>query len=111
LRFPGTEKRLCEGWLFINRGASLKHVPKTISDWEALTSEMSGRELYQQAIVANSMPYITSLIQEGYSNESVKEIFGVIAKSLLEKGVTPPQEGPYDYEELCRQFTARVDRL
>lgn len=77
--------------------------PKSLAEWKQHLEQLSGLELRDKAQAANSMGFVETLEEEGYSPDEIETLFILIAKRLAATGQVPPFEGLYDYGRLAKQ--------
>jgi hypothetical protein len=71
--------------------------PITIEDWQSYVDNLPPDELLSQAIGANSLAFVNSLRDEGYSNQDILAVFLIFARAFDDFGAEPPAfaEGQY----------------
>jgi hypothetical protein len=71
--------------------------PVTLEDWQDYVDNLPPDELLSQAIGANSLAFVDSLRDEGYSNQDILAVFLIFARAFDDFDAAPPAfaEGQY----------------
>jgi hypothetical protein len=77
--------------------------PKTLPEWKAYTETLSGEPLFAAARAANTVSFVQTLQEEGYSAPEVHTIMVLFAKRFSAVGERPPGAGFYDYAKLAEE--------
>lgn len=76
--------------------------PKTLPEWKSYAATLSGDELHDKGIAANSVAFVRTLQSEGYSADEIHSILVYLARRFAESGQHPPGDGLYDLAALSR---------
>lgn len=77
--------------------------PKTLPEWKTYAESLKGEELFETASSANSMRFVKTLKEEGYSPEEIHTIIHLIARRFIALGERPPMDGLYDLGKMGRE--------
>ena len=77
--------------------------PKTLVEWRAYISTLSGADLLSKARAANQVAFVRMLEDDGLSPEDIAGVFRGFAERLVDDGQEPPSrfDGSYiDYNKI-----------
>ena len=75
--------------------------PVTRDEWRAYIEGLSGEELRNKAIAANTFPYVTALLEEGSSPDDITFILAAFALRFVADNQVIPQGMPNEYCNLA----------
>lgn len=84
--------------------------PGTVAEWAEYISTLRGSELYSKAIAANSLEFIQTLKQEGFSGGEISNILLLFARQFEADEQLPPDDLPgvyLSYQDLLDYDNAR----
>jgi len=71
--------------------------PITLEDWQVYVDNLPPEELLSQALGANSLAFVNSLRDEGYSKQDILAVFLIFARAFDDVGAAPPAFGEGQY--------------
>lgn len=78
--------------------------PSTPEEWQEYVDNLEDKELFDQAIAAGSVKFMTKLLEEGIPSDTITEIHGIFARRFVDLGMEPPSRAPgcvVDYRRLA----------
>lgn len=75
-------------------------------DWKSYVAELSGESLRNKAIAANTLVFVTTLLEEGSTPEDVTYVLTAFALRLMSDGQAIPQGMPGEYCNLAELLRA-----
>lgn len=82
--------------------------PTTIEEWASYIGTLTGDELYSKALAANTIPFVRSMEEDGYSADDIERILTMFAEQFEHDGQMPPSgvDGTYiDFNMLLAPVT------
>lgn len=71
--------------------------PNTIPEWETYVASIPASELRDVAIAANTLTFVRTLQEEGFSGGDIVNILGMFALRFEAQDEAPPQGIPGEY--------------
>jgi len=75
----------------------MSEYPVTREEWRQYIEGLSGEELRNKAIAANTLTFVTGLLEEGISSDDVSFILMAFAVRFVADGQVVPQGMPGEY--------------
>lgn len=71
--------------------------PETLKEWAQYISGLSGEDLWEQGIAANTLEFVKTLKEEGFSSADVRELFILFVRQYKQSQMAPPSGMPGQY--------------
>jgi len=71
--------------------------PVTVEEWGKYITTLDGAKLFSVAAAANSLEFVRSMQDEGFSNEEITDILTLFALRFRQVDIDPPEGLPGEY--------------
>lgn len=75
--------------------------PNSLPEWKTYVAGLGGKNLFSQAVAANTHTFARTLLEEGATMGDVEQILLMFVRQLRAIGVKVPEGGPFDLNTMA----------